>query len=835
MDIEDILSKLTLDEKIDLLSGVDFWHTKAILRLGIPSLRMSDGPNGVRGSRLFNGVPAACTPCGTGLAATWDEELIQEIGQLMGKEAIAKGASLLLGPTVNIQRSPLGGRGFESFSEDPVLAGKMAAAAVRGIQSTGVVSVIKHFVGNDQEEQRQSADSIIPPRALREVYLLPYQIAEKEAKPRGYMTAYNKVNGTHVSENSGILQNVLRDEWGFDGVVISDWYGTYSVAESINAGLDIEMPGPSRWRAGLAKLSVNSRKVTHHTLNQRVRNILKTIDHVAPLKLSENSTEGTVNTPEIAQKLLRVASSGIVLLKNERNILPLDNGKTTAIIGPNAKFAAYSGGGSATLRPYYVVTPFEGVKAHIDSLEYALGATAYKKLPMLTSITNAPNGSPGMEMRIYAEPHSVKDRTPVERFNIDNSSCFLSDYKHPDISSNLFYVEVEGTITPETDAEYLFSLTVNGTARLYVDGEEVVDNETTQRPGDSFFGSGTAEEVGRKHLAGGRKYTVLVQFGTAPTSKIAKGGATQMGVGGLQIGGCIKTDPASLLEEAVAVAKRVDQVILSVGLNSEWESEGWDRAHMDLPPGSDALVEAIAAVNPNVVVVSQSGTPVTMPWADKVPAIVQAWYGGNETGNAIADVLFGSANPSGKLPLSWPIRLEDNPAFINTKPDGGKVLYGEGIYVGYKWYERTKRDTLFAFGHGLSYTQFKLENLVIADSQERDNQSDSSDVEILVDVTNTGLRDGSEVVQVYVAHQTATVQRPPKELKAFAKVHLPKGEMKSVKITLDKKYACSFWDESANAWVMEQGTYHVLVGNSSQNISLQRQFEVAQTKWWTGL
>ncbi|KAI1409254.1 beta-glucosidase [Hypoxylon sp. FL1857] len=824
MDIEDTLFKLTLDEKVELISGADFWHTKAIPRLGIPSLRMSDGPNGVRGSRLFNGVPAACTPCGTGLAASWDVDMIQGIGQMIGTEAIAKGAS---------PRSPLGGRGFESFSEDPVLAGKMAAAIVRGIQSTGVVSVIKHFVGNDQEEQRQRSDSIIPARALREVYLLPFQIAEKEAKPKGYMTAYNKVNGTHVSESPQLLQGILRDEWGFDGIIVSDWYGTYSVAEAINAGLDIEMPGPTRWRGGLAKLSVNSGKVSQHALDQRVRAILKTVDRVMPLKLWESTREGTINTPETARKFLEVASSGIVLLKNERDVLPLDKGKTTVIVGSNAKFAAYSGGGSATLRPYYVVTPFEGVQAHAQNSQYALGATAYKKLPMITSITKAPDGSSGMEMRIYVEPHSVKNRTPIEKFDIDNSNCFLSDYKHPNIATNLFYVEVEGTITPEADAEYLFSLTVNGTGRLYIDGEEVVDNETTQRPGDSFFGFGTVEEISNKHLVSGKEYTILVQFGTAPTSKIAKGGATQMGVGGLQIGGCAKTDPTALLEEAVSLAKSVDQVILCVGLNSQWESEGWDRANMDLPSGSDALVEAVIAANPNVVVVNQSGMPVTMPWADKAPAIVQAWYSGNETGNAIADVLFGVANPSGKLPLSWPVRLENNPAFINTRVGGGKVLYGEGVHVGYRWYEKVKRDPLFAFGHGLSYTKFEMEDLVVTDTPE--DHTDAAAVMVSVAVTNRGPRDGSEVVHVYVAHQTTTVQRPLKELKGFAKVHLHKGKTKTVQIKLDKKYACSFWDESAGSWVMEQGAYDLLVGNSSQNTPLQGKFHVARTRTWNGL
>ncbi|KAK5199921.1 beta-glucosidase [Exophiala xenobiotica] len=827
MDVEDILARLTIDEKVSLLSGVDFWHTSAVPRLNIPSLRMTDGPNGARGSRLFNGTRAACFPCGTGMAATWDVDLIRSCGKAMGQEAIAKRASILLGPTVNIQRSPLGGRGFESFSEDPVLAGYMAAASVAGIQETGVVAAIKHFVGNDQEEFRQRSNSVIGARALREVYLLPFQIAQRDASPKAYMTAYNRINGVHVSENPILLQAILRDEWGFDGVIVSDWYGTYSVAESMRAGLDIEMPGPTRWRGFLAKLSLNAGKLSESTLDDRVRAVLKTVDRVASLNIPCNAPEGDIAGPATSQKLRTVASSGIVLLKNDRGLLPLRKDKTTAVIGPNAKFAAYSGGGSASLRPYYTVTPYEGIYAQAEHVQYALGAVGHKKLPMLASQTTAPDGQRGMQMRVYLEPHGVPNRKPVDSFNITESDCPLNDYQHPEIHTNLFYVEVEAFLTPEISGLSDFSLTVNGTGCLFVDGALVVDNETVQRPGESFFGSGTAEEKGTIHLDKGKRYQVLVQFTTAPSSKLRVSGATQMGVGGLQIGGCPRYDAAALLSEAVSLAKQVDQVVLCVGLNGEWESEGWDRQTMDLPPGNDVLVERIVAVNPNVVVVNQSGTPVAMPWASKVPAILQAWYGGNETGNAIADVLFGAVNPSGKLPLSWPVRVEDNPAYINTRNDDGDVCYGEGLYVGHRWYEKTNKQVLFPFGHGLSYTAFDITSCVA--------DSDSETLAVSVDVSNTGSRAGAEVLQVYVSQRTPSVPRPLKELKGFKKVQLDAGERQTVQIRIDLRYACSFWSQSRSSWMMEKGVYGVLVGTSSQCMVGKADFEVKSTKLWKGL
>ncbi|KZF23064.1 glycoside hydrolase family 3 protein [Xylona heveae TC161] len=829
LDVYQLLSQLSVEEKISLLAGIDFWHTAPIPRLGIPSIRMSDGPNGIRGTRFFNGVPAACFPCGTALGATWDVGLIEAAGQLMAEEARAKGAAVVLGPTVNMQRSPLGGRGFESFSEDPVLAGSMAAAEIKGMQSRGVASTIKHFVCNDQEDERQAVDSIITERALREIYLLPFQIAMRDAQPRAFMTAYNKVNGTHASEDLKLLQDILRDEWGFHGLTMSDWGGTYSVSEAVNAGLDIEMPGPSVWRGELVKLAWKVNKIKSETIDKRVLAVLDMINYAIEAGITGNAPETTNDTPETAKLLRDIAASSIVLLKNERELLPLKTDKTVAVIGPNAKVATYCGGGSASLRPYYAVTPYEGISRKSQNVEYALGATSHKQLPLLNTALTLSDGQPGFKLRFYTEPPTVPNREVVDENVLDSSFVNLMDYKNPQIRGLLYYVELESTFTPEEDGVYEFGLTVNGTGKLFIDGRIVVDNASQQRTGDSFFGSGTVEEIGSIEMKAGKTYEVGMQFGTSPTQTVVKMGATAMAAGGFRLGGMIKTDPENEIQKAISLAQQVDQVVLCAGLNSDWESEGYDRTHMDLPGNLNALIDAVASANPNTVVVLQSGTPVSMPWASKVPAIIQAWYGGNETGNSIADVLFGTVNPSGKLPLTFPHRNEDNPAFLNFKSERGRVLYGEDVYVGYRYYETCQKDVLFPFGHGLSYTTFSMSNLTARLGD------DSKNLLVILDVTNTGPVDGAEVVQVYVRQRAPSVKRPSKELKGFAKPFIPHGETRQVSLTLNVKYAASFWDESRHAWIIEHGQYDVLVGNSSANVPLQASFSVADTTWWNGV
>ncbi|KAJ9656699.1 beta-glucosidase [Coniosporium apollinis] len=826
-EVDTVLAELTLDEKIALLSGIDFWHTAPVHRLGVPSIRLSDGPNGVRGTRFFNGVPAACLPCGTCLGATWDKSLVQEAGALQGAEAIAKGASVILGPTVNMQRSPLGGRGFESFSEDPILAGTLGASTVCGIQSTGVQATIKHYVCNDQEHERQCQDSRVSERALREIYLMPFMIVQRDSQPGCAMTAYNRVNGVHASESAKLLQDVLRKEWGFSGLVMSDWFGTYTTADAIRAGLDLEMPGPSYIRGELVKQALGARKLLPHDIDACVRNVLNLVKKVEPLGIPENAPETTVDSPETAQLLRNVAGSGIVLMKNEHHVLPFSKEKSVAVIGPNAAFAAYCGGGSASLLPYYAITPLAGIKKKAKDVRYRVGAVGWKNLPLMSGLTKTKEGKEGLTMRVYLDPPETTDREQVDEVYVSKTECFLVDYKHPKLTSALYWVELEGTMTSEETAEYRFSLSVAGTGKVFIDNNLVVDNETAQRPGDTFFGAGTREEFGSMQMQAGRPYKILVKFGTAPTMTFITASATNLGAGGLRVGAEKVIDPKEELAAAVKLAQAVDQVIICAGLSSEWESEGYDRDNMHLPPMSDELITAVTAVNPNTAVVIQSGTPVTMPWLSQTNALLQAWYGGNETGNAIADVLFGDINPSGKLPLSFPHRVEDNPAFLNYRSERGRTLYGEDVYIGYRFYEKTKKDVAFPFGHGLSYSQFEMKDLEIKDAGD--------EVVASVSVTNTGRVDGAEVVQVYVNQRSPSINRPPKELKGFEKVFLKAGENKQVEVNFPKKYAASFWDEDQDSWIMERDTYEVLVGNSSAHTPLKGTFEVRQTSWWNGL
>ncbi|PGH27118.1 hypothetical protein AJ80_01074 [Polytolypa hystricis UAMH7299] len=831
VDVEKVLSELTLSEKVALTAGLDFWHTVPVPRLGIPSLRMSDGPNGIRGTKSFNSIPAACFPCATGLGATWDAELLTKVGKLMGEEAKAKGAHIILGPTINIQRSPLGGRGFESYSEDGVLSGTLAGHYCLGVKEEKVVATLKHFVCNDQEHDRLGVNSIVTQRALREIYLLPFQIALKMSSPGAIMTAYNKVNGIHVSEDKFILNDILRKEWGWKGLVMSDWYGTYSTSTAINAGQDLEMPGETKWRGYALEHAVSTHKVAPHVLDERVQNVLELVNLAAKSGVPENAPEKGLDRPEDRALLRRTASESIVLLKNEGSILPFDKSKPIAVIGPNSKISTYCGGGSAFLVPYYAVSPFEGVSAASSSeVRFAQGSYGHKELPVLGPLLKSPDGKPGYIFRTYNEPPSAENREAIDERHLLSSNTLLMDYINPKIKSETFYVDMEGTFTPEDSGIYDFSVTVVGSGKLYIDGELVVDNSKNQKRGTAFFSSGTVEVFGSKELKAGQTYKVLFQFGSTPTGDVPGREGSVFGPGAYRFAGCRRVALQDSIAQAVELASKTEQVVIFAGLNSDWESEGYDRENMDLPPGTDELISKVLAANPKAAVVIQSGTPVTMPWADEAQALVQAWYGGNETGNGIADVLFGDVNPSGKLPLTFPVRLQDNPSYLNYRSENGRVLYGEDVYVGYRFYEKTEKPVLFPFGHGLSYTTFTRSDLQLTTSKD-------NTVSLSLTVTNTGTRAGAEVVQVYVLPApTNSINRPPRELKAFKKVVLQPGESKSVALDLDKKVATSFWNEIRDAWASEEGTYEVLVtGTGGKEDVLKAKFEVEKTAYWKGL
>ncbi|KAI1806121.1 glycoside hydrolase family 3 protein [Daldinia bambusicola] len=831
IDVEKVLEKLSMSDKVDLLAGIDFWHTKSLPEHGIPSLRLSDGPNGVRGTKFFNGIKAACFPCGTALGATFNLDLLEEAGKKMGEEAKVKGAHAILGPTINMQRGPLGGRGFESLGEDPFLAGLGAAALVRGIQSTGIQATIKHFVCNDHEHKRNAVQAIITERALREIYALPFQLAVRDSNPASFMTGYNGVNGSYCSENPKLLDQMLRGEWGWDGMVMSDWYGTYSTTEAVLAGLDLEMPGPPRFRGEPLKFNVSADKVRTLILDQRVKAMLGFIKKCAVSGVKENAPQGTADTPETAELLRRIGNEGIVLLKNEKSVLPLKKDKKTVIIGPNAKVSTYHGGGSASLAAYYAVTPFDGISNKLLSKpDYTIGQYSHKLLPLLGYSTKSTKGAQGMTMKVYTDGHDVLDRQPVDQLELLKTEMLLIDYENPNVKSPLWYATLEGSLIAEEDATWEFGVVVSGSANLYINGELIVDNTTEQKLGDAFFGSATVEVKGFYKLEKGKTYNFKVTFGSSPTSKLG-GGAVLLNGGALRVGGCKVIDSKAEIAHAVELARTADQVIVCAGLNAEWETEGNDRTDMSLPPGLDDLIAAVAKANPNTAVVMQSGTPVEMPWINEVNALVHAWYGGNETGNTIADILFGDVNPSGKLSLSFPVRVQDNPAYLNYRTEGGRVIYGEDIYIGYRYYEFVDREVLFPFGHGLSYTTFAFSDLSL---NEKDGE-----LTVSVAVKNTGSVKGAEVAQVYVApKQKAKVNRPVKELKGFGKVELAPGETKTVSVKVVKKYAAGYWDEERDQWCVEEGEYEVIVSDSSEirgsNV-VKSSFKVAETFWWSGL
>ncbi|KAM0127291.1 hypothetical protein ACHAP3_008859 [Botrytis cinerea] len=824
-DVEDVIHNASIQEKIDLLSGIDFWHTKPLPRFNVPSIRTSDGPNGIRGTKFFNGVPAACLPCGTALGATWDIELLKDAGLLLGKECSAKGVSCWLGPTVNIQRSPLGGRGFESFSEDPFLSGKLAGSIINGVQSNGTVATIKHFVANDQEHERMAVNAIISERALREIYLLPFQIAIADSSPGCVMTAYNKVNGEHVAESKYFIGDILRGEWGWEGLVMSDWLGTYSTSKALNAGMDLEMPGPTRWRGGIAELAVSSRKVSEATIDDRVRGVLKFVKSASKAKVSP--TEGKRDHPEDRTLNRRLASSGVVLLKNDTSILPFSKDiDEIALIGPGIKEVAFCGGGSARLEPYYTVSLYQGIADALGNkakIEFEPGAYAHRYLSTLGHNIHTPDGKPGAVMSFYLDPMGVKTREVVDHVVITDTAFQLMDYRHPRLSA-LFYASLECIYTAPSTGQFEFGLTIFGSGNLYIDEELVIENTENQRFGDSFFGKGTAEEKGVVDMKEGKSYRVRLEFGSSPTSKVVGPGMVAFPGGAGSIGAVRVMDEDESITNAVALAARSKYVVLCAGLSKDWESEGFDRRHMDLPSNVSKLISSVLQANPNTVIVTQSGTPINMlPWTQQASAQVHSWFGGNELGNGIADVLFGQVNPSGKLPLSFPKQLSDNPTFLNFGSQRGRVIYGEDVYVGYRYYEKLRKEVLFPFGHGLSYTTFGYTSLRITAHS------------ILLTVTNTGPLPGSDIVQLYVSPDSScSIPRPVKELKGFTKVYLEVGESKQVEIQLDR-FAFSFWDEVLRAWVREKGIYTLSVGRSSADILLQGSVEMKETRLWRGL
>ncbi|MFK7804041.1 MAG: glycoside hydrolase family 3 C-terminal domain-containing protein [Anaerolineae bacterium] len=802
---EAILSQMTLKEKIDMLAGADFWTTVPNERLNIPAMKVTDGPNGARGGEFGMGPTAACLPVGIAIGATWNTGLIEQLGGLLADEAKSKGASILLAPTINIHRSTLNGRNFECYSEDPWLSGQMAAAYISGLQAGGIGACPKHFVANDSEFERYTMNSVVDERALREIYLPPFKAAVQEGGAWAIMSGYNKVNGVWCSENSYLLKDILKDEWGFDGIVMSDWFGTYSSKIGIG-GLDLEMPGTARHAAGLLT-EVNEGRLAESEIDDKARRMLHTLERAGKFENPEMPEEFADDRPEHRTILRQAANEAIVLLKNDDDLLPLtpEKAQTIAIIGGNARWPGVMGGGSAVVPAHYIVTPLEGITARFGDqaeLQYTVGAMSNKMLPALDkTLIKTASGNQGVQIEFFDGPNLTGQ--PVDTLTKERMEMAFVGNVNPNLKSAQNYsARITGTFKPVVSGEQKFSFVSAGLGRMKINGETVIDNWDDYHPGVSLFDL----EHGEKHYSTQAKAGEALEIEVEVSSE----NATMMNMVRF---GYLPPLPADPIADAVKAAQDADVAVIFVGTNHEWETEGHDQDSMDLPGEQNALISAVAAANPNTVVVLNTGTPKLLPWVDEVKSVVQMWFPGQEGGNAIADVLSGDYNPSGRLPQTFPKQYEDNPSWLNYPGENDEVKYGEGIFVGYRFYERRKIEPLFPFGHGLSYSTFAYSNLKLSSASL--NAGDK--LTVSVDVSNTGKTAGQEVVQLYVRDEVSRLVRPEQELKAFAKVMLNAGETKTVELTLNKA-SFSYYDPTHNGWIAESGLFEIRIGRSSANI-----------------
>jgi beta-glucosidase len=807
MDLEALCDSMTLEEQVALLAGADFWTTVPLPRVGVPAIKVTDGPNGARGGgALLGGVKTACFPVGISLASTWNVDLLQRVGQALAEEAHSKGARVLLGPTVNLHRHPLNGRNFECFSEDPLLSARLACAYIDGLQAHGVAATVKHFAGNESEFERMTINSEIDERTLRELYLVPFEAAVKQARTWAVMAAYNHVNGTYASEHPRLLREILKAEWGFDGLAMSDWFATHSTSDALNAGLDLEMPGPTRFRGQALADAVRAGSVDAARVRDSALRMLRLLERVDGFAHPTIPPEQATDRPEHRALIRQAGAEGTVLLKND-GVLPLDASrlKSLAVIGPNAAVAQIMGGGSAQVNAYYRVSPLDGIRAHLQSsstaVRHAPGCTNHRLLPLL----------PGGVSLDYFETETPRG-DPVSSERRDEAEVMWLDTLPNGVTSDVFSARLLANLVPAESGEYEFSLVSAGLSRLYVDGSLVVDNWDIWRPGDNYFGAGSDEVLGSRWLDSGHEYAVLVEYGHRTSGPF--------GLKAVRIGAELPLGEAAM-QHAVDLAAASDVAVVCAGLSGEWDTEGRDRADMHLAGRQDELIRRVAAVNPRTVVVVQTGGPVGMPWIAEVSAVLEAWYPGQECGNAVADVLFGVVNPAGRLPQTFPLRLEDNPAYGNYPGENGSVRYAEGVFIGYRHYQARGIAPRFAFGHGLSYTTFAYSNLQVVSGQE---------VRVRLDVTNSGRRAGQDVVQLYVRDVESSVERPPMELKAFAKVSLDPGQRQTVDFELDRR-ALAFYDPSRAAWHVEAGDFEVLVGASSDDIRLRGSFSLTEDAW----
>lgn len=795
--VEAALDKLDLDAKARLLAGQDMWSLPALPEIGLGSLVMSDGPIGVRGVRWTADDPSIALPSPTALAASWDPALARRAGRLLAQEARRKGVHVLLAPTVNLHRSPLGGRHFECYSEDPYLTGAIGTGYVQGVQDGGIGTTVKHFAGNDAETERFTVDCAIAPRPLRELYLAPFEAIVRDARPWGVMTAYNRVNGITMTEHAQLVNGILRGEWGFDGYNVSDWMAARSTTGCIDGGLDVAMPGPTTVYGPALAAAVRAGEADGAAVDGAVRNVLRL---AARAGLLEGAPAAVTELPAPldGQALAReLAARGAVLVRNEGGALPLDRtpGRTLALIGAAARDARVLGGGSATVFPERVVSPLDGLTAALPegALTYAVGADPSEE--------PAPAGQ-GFELRAVCR---------------DASGAVLGEGGLPsgqvqwigeDLPEGVSYetmasIEVTGTFVPRESGEHVFGTRGLGAFRLAVGGrtlwEGVQEMGAEADPFEVFFGA--PSERARAVLTAGEPVEVSLAY-QVPDMGAMPLRAVMFSL--LHRGP--RRDADELIAEAVRAARAADTAVVVVATTERVESEGFDRGDLALPGRQDDLVRAVAAANPHTVVVVNAGSPVELPWREDVAAVLLSWFPGQEGGAALADVLLGDAEPGGRLPTTWPATLADAPV-TEVVPQEGRLEYREGLFIGYRAYEAHGVTPAYPFGHGLGYTDWAYESL------------EATAESVRVRLTNTGTRPGREVVQVYLAPACDPVERPASWLAGFASVSAAPGESVEAEIELPAR-TFEIWDEEANGWRRIGGAYEVRASRSHADTRL---------------
>lgn len=798
--VEKALAALDLDARCRLLAGQDMWTLPAIAEIGLDSVVMSDGPIGVRGVHWSPEDPSIALPSPTALAATWDTALARRAGQLLAQEARRKGVHMLLAPTLNLHRSPLGGRHFECYSEDPLLTGQIGAAYVTGVQEGGVAATPKHFVANDSETDRFTVDVRVSQRALHELYLAPFQAVVEQAKPWALMAAYNSVNGTTMTEHGPLQNDILRARWGFDGAIVSDWTAARATVGAANGGLDIAMPGPRTVFGPALAEAVRAGQVSAETVERMARHTLRLAARVgvladAPPVVAAAAVPAPIDGEALAHE---IAQRSIVLLRNENDILPLRQPKRIALIGQAADHARALGGGSAQVFPPHTVSPLAGLRALLDDrteLVYALGADPRIKIPAAKD---------GFDLRVRL--HGAGGRLLGEHPLPEGAIEWVGEFPDGIAVGELESVVVTGTCTPRATGTHTLAIAGIGPFRLTV-GDKTYFDEAIVPDGDPLAAFlAPPETLIEVELTAGQLVSISLTHTvtTLPEMPIA---FEKFALGHQEP----NIDPDALIDEAVAAAASADVAVVVVATTPEVESESFDRTSLSLPGRQDELVARVIAANPRTVVVVNTGSPVQMPWARDAAAILLTWFPGQEGGAALADVLLGRAEPGGRLPTTWPASQDDSPV-LNVTPTDGVLAYEEDIYLGYRAWQRLSTAPAYWFGHGLGYTTWEYETAAFTPDPTGEFLGT-----LTVRVRNTGERRGRETIQTYIAARTELFAdqdpTPDRRLAAFAVVEAEPGETAEARIPIPRRAAES-WDETTENWVLTTTAYDLLTGRS---------------------